>query len=325
MTAYAMRRLLLIIPSLIVITLLVSLIIRLLPADAVMVLAAQQGFSQEADLDRLRHELGLDKPWHEQYWDWFSAMFRSIPDGKLDLGDSLRTRRDIAGELKVRLPVSLELAGLALLMTLAIAIPVGVISAVKRNSWADYIARSSAIIGVAIPGFWLATMVVVWPSVWWRWSPPSVFRPLHHDPIANLSFMWLPALLLSLYFVGFLMRMTRTMMLEVLTSDYVRTARAKGLRNLAIIVRHALRNALIPVVTVIGLQIPVLIGGAVVYETVFSVPGIGRLLIEAAQNRDYPVIQAINLIIAVVVVFLNLVVDMSYAVLDPRVRLAGGD
>lgn len=321
MTQYFVRRLLIVIPTLIVITMLVSLVVRLLPADAVTVLAAQQGFSQEADLDRLRHELGLDKPWHQQYWDWLSTLLRSVPQGSFDLGNSLRTRRPISQELATRLPVSLELAALALLMALATAVPIGVISAVKRDTWLDYAARSLAILGVALPGFWLATLVVVWPSVWWGWSPPSVYRPLHEDPLANLSFMWLPALLLSLYFIGFLMRMTRTMMLEVLTADYIRTARAKGLRDAVVILRHALRNALIPVVTVVGLQIPVLIGAAVVYETVFSVPGIGRLLVEAAANRDYPVIQAINLIIAVVVVVLNLVVDASYVVLDPRVRI----
>jgi len=159
--------------------------------------------------------------------------------------------------------------------------------------------------------------------VWWGWSPPSRFVPLHKDPLGNLAFMWLPALLLSLYFVGFLMRMTRTMMLEVISSDYVRTARAKGLPGYVVLLRHALRSGLIPVVTVVGLQIPVLIGGAVVYETIFAVPGIGRYLIEAAQNRDYPVIQGINLILAATVLFLNLLVDLSYSFIDPRVRLEG--
>jgi peptide/nickel transport system permease protein len=316
-TAYLVRRLLLLVPTLIVVTLLVSLVVRLLPAKAIEVLAAQQGFSEEAELEELERELGLDKGWPQQYWDWFSGLFRG------DMGISLRTRREISAELATRLPVSLELAGMALVMALLVAVPVGVVSAVRRNSLVDYAARSAAIMGVALPGFWLATLIVVWPSVWWGWSPPSRFVPLHKDPLGNLAFMWLPALLLSLYFVGFLMRMTRTMMLEVISSDYVRTARAKGLPGYVVLLRHALRSGLIPVVTVVGLQIPVLIGGAVVYETIFSVPGIGRYLIEAAQNRDYPVIQGINLILAATVLFLNLLVDLSYSFIDPRVRLEG--
>lgn len=317
MTAYLVRRLLLLVPTLIVVTLLVSLVVRLLPAKAIEVLAAQQGFSEEAELEELERELGLDKGWPQQYWDWFSGLFRG------DMGISLRTRREISAELATRLPVSLELAGMALVMALLVAVPVGVVSAVRRSSLVDYAARSAAIMGVALPGFWLATLIVVWPSVWWGWSPPSRFVPLHKDPLGNLAFMWLPALLLSLYFVGFLMRMTRTMMLEVISSDYVRTARAKGLPGYVVLLRHALRSGLIPVVTVVGLQIPVLIGGAVVYETIFAVPGIGRYLIEAAQNRDYPVIQGINLILAATVLFLNLLVDLSYSFIDPRVRLEG--
>jgi len=316
-TAYLVRRLLLLVPTLIVVTLLVSLVVRLLPAKAIEVLAAQQGFSEEAELEELERELGLDKGWPQQYWDWFSGLFRG------DMGISLRTRREISAELATRLPVSLELAGMALVMALLVAVPVGVVSAVRRSSLVDYAARSAAIMGVALPGFWLATLIVVWPSVWWGWSPPSRFVPLHKDPLGNLAFMWLPALLLSLYFVGFLMRMTRTMMLEVISSDYVRTARAKGLPGYVVLLRHALRSGLIPVVTVVGLQIPVLIGGAVVYETIFAVPGIGRYLIEAAQNRDYPVIQGINLILAATVLFLNLLVDLSYSFIDPRVRLEG--
>ena len=318
MFAYLVRRLLLLVPSLIVVTLLVSLVVRLLPGNAVQVLAAQQGFTERADLTKLRHELGLDKPWPVQYWDWATGVLHG------DFGESLRTRRPISGELRARLPVTLELAAMALAMALAIAVPVGVLSAVKRNTLVDYVARSCAIGGVALPGFWIATLVVVWPAVWWGWSPPLTYTAFRADPLRNLAQMWLPALLLALYFVGFLMRMTRTMMLEVLRSDYVRTARAKGLGGLAVLRRHSLRNALIPIVTVVGLQVPVLIGGAVVYETIFSVPGIGRLLLEAAQNRDYPVIQGVDVVLASVVLLMNLVVDLSYGILDPRIRLAGG-
>jgi peptide/nickel transport system permease protein len=316
---YIIRRLALLIPSLIIVTILVSLIIRLLPGKAIDVLLAQQGFTVAADRAKLEAELGLDKPWPRQYLNWIGGIARG------DLGESLRSRREITGELKARLPVTLELAAIAFVFALVIAIPIGVFSAVKQDSIPDYIARSLAIGAVALPGFWLATLIVVWPSVWWGWSPPVTYTRFQDDPIENLSKIWLPALLLALYLVGYLMRMTRAMMLEVLRSDYIRTARAKGLGGLTVVNRHALRNALVAVVTVIGLQIPVLIGGAVVYETVFSIPGVGRYMLDAAANRDYPVIQGINLVLATVVLLVNLVVDITYTRLDPRIRLAGGN
>jgi peptide/nickel transport system permease protein len=315
---YIIRRLALLIPSLIIVTILVSLIIRLLPGKAIDVLLAQQGFTVAADRAKLEAELGLDQPWPQQYLTWVGGIVRG------DLGESLRSRRDITGELKVRLPITLELAAIAFVFALVIAIPIGVFSAVKQDSVLDYVARSLAIGAVALPGFWLATLIVVWPSVWWGWSPPVTYTRFQDDPIENLSKIWLPALLLALYLVGYLMRMTRAMMLEVLRSDYIRTARAKGLGGLTVVNRHALRNALVAVVTVIGLQIPVLIGGAVVYETVFSIPGVGRYMLDAAANRDYPVIQGINLVLATVVLLVNLVVDITYTRLDPRIRLAGG-
>jgi peptide/nickel transport system permease protein len=317
-TNYIIRRLVLLVPSLILVTVLVSLIIRLLPGGAIDVLLAQQGFAQQEDRAKLEAELGLDRPWPEQYLTWVGGIFRG------DLGDSLRTRRSITGELQARLPVTLQLAAVAFLFAVLIAIPIGVLSAVKQDTLTDYVARSLAIGAVALPGFWIATLVVVWPSVWWGWSPPVTYTRFLDDPLENLSKIWLPALLLALYLVGYLMRMTRAMMLEVLRSDYVRTARAKGLAPLAVIGRHGLRNALIPVVTVIGLQIPVLIGGAVVYETVFSIPGIGRYMLEAASNRDYPVIQGVNLVLATTVLLINLIVDVAYTRLDPRIHLGGG-
>lgn len=314
MGVYLIRRVLLLIPSLIAVTLLVSLIVRLLPGSAIEVLAAQQGFTESADLNKLNHELGLDKPWPEQYWDSTTAMLRG------DFGKSLRTRRPVSEELRARLPVTLELAAFALVVALGVAIPVGVLSAVKRNTPIDYIARSLAIGGVAMPGFWLATLVIVWPAIWWGWSPPLSFTPFQQDPLKNLQQMWIPAVLLGLYFVGFLMRMTRATLLEVLRTDYVRTARAKGLSSYIVLRRHSLRNALIPIITVIGLQVPVLIGGAVVYESIFSIPGVGRYLLEAAQNRDYPVIQGVTAVLAAVVLVANLVADISYGIIDPRVR-----
>jgi peptide/nickel transport system permease protein len=314
MSTYVVRRLVLLVPSLIVVTLLVSLIVRLLPGTAIDVLLAQQGFTVAADRAKLEAELGLDKPWVVQYWTWVGGIARG------DLGESLRTRRPITQELAARLPVTLQLAAVAFVFALVIAIPIGVLSAVKQDTPIDYVARSLAIGAVALPGFWLATLVVVWPSVWWGWSPPVTYTRFLDHPLDNLATIWLPALLLALYLVGYLMRMTRAMMLDVLRADYIRTARAKGLASLAVINRHGLRNALIPVVTIIGLQIPVLIGGAVVYETVFSIPGVGRYMLDAASNRDYPVIQGINLVLASVVLLINLVVDLLYTVIDPRIR-----
>jgi len=317
-TGYVVRRLALLLPSLIIVTLLVSLVVRLLPGKAIDVLAAQQGFTVKEDRAKLEHQLRLDEPWIQQYWDWVSGMAHG------DLGTSLRTRRAVTTELKARLPITLELAFIAFLFSIAIAIPIGVLSAVKQDTLLDYATRSLAIAGVALPGFWLATLVIVWPAVWWRWSPPVIYTRFEHDPLKNLSQIWIPALLLALYLVGFLMRMTRAMTLEVLRADYVRTARAKGLGSLRVIQRHTLRNALIPIITIIGLQIPVLIGGATVYEQIFSIPGVGSYLLDATQNRDYPVIQAINLLLASLVLVINLVVDLSYGLIDPRIRLSGG-
>lgn len=314
MGRYIIRRLLLIIPTIIGVTILVSLVVRLLPVNVIDAMLAEQGYAH-GDRERLARELGLDKPWPFQYWDWLSGILQG------DLGKSLRTGRSIGGELKARLPVTLELAALALVMSLLIAIPTGIISAARQDTPLDYLARSFAISALAIPGFWLATLVVVWPSVWWRWTPPLDYHNLWERPLQNLAQMWLPALLLSFYVAGYTLRMMRSMMLEVLRQDYIRTAWAKGLRERVIIARHALKNALIPVVTVIGLQIPILIGGAVVYETVFAIPGIGRYLVDAVTRRDYTVVQGINLVMAGVVVCCNLVVDVLYAYLDPRVRL----
>lgn len=315
MTGYLVRRALLILPTLIGVTVLVSLVVRVLPGDVVSLMLAEQGFGNH-DRAELAHELGVDRPWPVQYWQWAAGAARG------DLGLSLQTRRPVGAEIKRRLPITLELGGLAFLISLLIALPTGITAAVKQNSPADYLMRSAAIGALALPGFWLATLIVVWPAIWFNWSPSISYRSFFDDPLANLGQLILPAALLSLVLSGVSMRITRSMMLEVLRQDFVRTARAKGLHPGAVILRHAIRNAAIPVVTVIGLQIPVLIGGTVVFESIFSLPGMGQYLLNALQNRDYTAIQGIDLVFATLVICANIVVDSLYPVLDARVRLS---
>jgi peptide/nickel transport system permease protein len=218
------------------------------------------------------------------------------------------------------MPVTAELGLLGMIVGLAVAIPIGVLAAVRQDTWADYLGRSTAIGFLAIPSFWLGTLVITLPSVWWGWTPPLRYTALLDDPAKNLGHVILPAILLGLALSGALMRLTRAQMLEVLRQDFVRTATAKGLDERAVVLRHALKNAFIPVLTLLGLQISILVGGAVVLESVFVLPGMGRYLLEAVQYRDYPVIQGLNLIFATVIVLANLTVDLLYGWLDPRVR-----
>ncbi|HEV7663137.1 MAG TPA: ABC transporter permease, partial [Chloroflexota bacterium] len=262
----------------------------------------------------LRQELGLDRPMHLQYLDWLTTLARG------DLGHSFKSRNPVAAELGSRIPVTLELGFLALLIAPAIAIPIGVVSAARQDTWTDYVARSAAIGLLAIPGFWLATLVVTLPSVWWHWTPPLRYTRLFEDPARNLGQIIIPAVILGLGLSGGLMRLIRTQMLEVLRQDYVRTAAAKGLAEQTIVLRHALKNAFIPAMTAFGLQVSLLISGTVVLESIFVLPGMGRYLLEAVQARDYPVIQGLNLLFATVIVVANLIVDLLYGWLDPRVR-----
>jgi len=249
-----------------------------------------------------------------QYVEWLGRVTRG------DLGESLWTRRPVLQELGQRLPVTLELAFFALAFALAIAVPVGVISAARADTLQDYVARSAAILGLSVPGFWLATLLIVLPAIWWGWRPVAEFTEFGTNPLAHVAQFLLPALILGVAAGAALMRLTRGMLLEVLRQDYVRTAWAKGLGERVIVLKHGLRNAIIPVVTLLGTQLPQIFGGTVVIETVFGLPGMSRFLFDAINQRDYPVIQGVNLVVVSTVVMINLAVDALYAVLDPRIR-----
>ena len=313
MQRYILRRLLLTIPAIIGVTLIISAMIRLLPGDAVdLMLQDYSGYAKDAE--DLREKLGLNRPFYVQYITWFGGLFRG------DLGDSLADQSPVRTELAHRLPVTFELGLMGLIIGLTIAIPLGVFSAVRQDTVSDYFARSLAIAMLAIPGFWIGTLAITLPALWFKWTPPLRYTRLTDDASKNLSQMIIPAIILGIGLSGAMMRLTRAQMLEVLRQEYVRTARAKGLNEWRVVFRHALRNAVIPVVTLLGLQMGVLIGGTVVLERIFNLPGMGRYLLESLNSRDYPVVQAVVLIFAALIIFSNLLVDLLYAWLDPRIR-----
>ena len=318
MRAYIIRRALLMIPTFFFATLIVFFVIRLIPGSVIdLMIVDMERMTGSAGVDAeafLKKTLGLDVPVHMQYFRWLGDFFRG------ELGTSLWKQTSVAKELLQRFPVSLELGLLGVAIAVSIALPIGVYSAIRQDTAGDYTGRSVAVLAISLPSFWLATMVIVFPSIYWNWTPQLEYIPLIKDPLRNLEQFILPAALLGMVMSGTTMRMTRTMMLEVLRQDYIRTAWAKGLRERTVIVRHALKNAFIPVVSIIGLMLPVVIGGSVVIEEIFALPGIGRLLLQAVRTRDYPIISAINVVIAIFILINNLVIDLTYAWLDPRVQ-----
>ena len=267
------------------------------------------------DREALEHKLGLDVPVWVQYGRWMGGI---LLHGTL--GESLRGVWTVEEQILGRLPVTLELGLLAIVIGLVIALPVGIYSAIRRNTAADYLGRSLAIIGLATPNFWLGVMVMLYPALWWGWSPPMKLIPFTEDPLGNLGMFLIPSVILGTASAAATMRMTRTMMLEVLRQDYIRTAWSKGLRERVVIIRHSIKNALIPIVTLIGLQLPILVGGAVIMENIFNLPGLGQLMVNALNGRDYPVVTGVNLVFAAAVVGFNLMIDLIYPYLDPRVR-----
>jgi peptide/nickel transport system permease protein len=309
---YLAKRLLIAVPSLLIASLIVFTLPRLIPGDVVVLMLAEKAYAK--DLEELRAKLGLDRPLPVQYLEWLGRVARG------DLGESLWTKRPVLDEIGQRLPVTLELALLGLGFAIVIAVPVGLISAARQDTVQDYVARSAAILGLSVPGFWLATLLIVLPAIWWGWRPVSGFVEFRQDPIGHVTQLLLPALILGIAAGAALMRLTRGMLLEVLRQDYVRTAWAKGLAERVILMKHSLRNAIIPVVTLLGTQLPQIIGGTVIIETVFGLPGMSRFLFDAINQRDYPVIQGVNLVVVSLIVLINLGVDTLYAVLDPRIR-----
>ncbi len=317
MRAYVIRRILLIIPTLLLVSIIVFLTVRFIPGSVIDLMVSEMSMEaslgQQISEEYIRHSLGLDKPIQVQYWEWFTKVVRG------DLGNSLWSGRSITQEMAAKIPVSFELGVWALITGLIIAIPIGIYSAIRQDTWGDYVGRTVAILFISLPGFWLMTMVIVYPSIWWGWSPSMEYIPITKDPIGNIVQFGIPGILMGFSFSGGLMRLMRTMMLEVLRQDYIRTAWSKGLNERVIILRHAMKNALIPVVTVVGMSLPMLIAGAVVTEQIFALPGIGRYLVDAINRRDYPIISGINLVVATVVLICNLGVDVTYGWLDPRV------
>jgi peptide/nickel transport system permease protein len=309
---YIATRLLVAVPSLLIASLVVFALPRLIPGDAVQLMLEEKAYAK--DIDELRAKLGLDRPLHVQYVEWAARAVRG------DLGESLWTKRPVLEEIQRRLPITLELAVIALAIAIFIALPVGIVAAVRQDSLGDLVARSLAILGLSVPAFWLATLLIVLPAIWWNWRPSGDFIPFGADPVGNLRHMLLPSVVLGIAAAAALMRLTRGMLLEVLRQDYVRTAWAKGMSERAIVLKHALRNGVIPVITLLGTQLPQIIGGTVVIETIFGLPGMSRFLFDAINQRDYPVIQGVNLVVVSTVVLVNLAVDALYVVLDPRIR-----
>ncbi len=314
MKAYIIRRLLALLPTLLFTSLIVFGSIRLIPGDVIDLMLGENDGATAADRTAIEAALGLDQPIHIQYFAWLGGVLTG------DLGQSLWRSTPVTQQLADALPITFELGLLAMIVSVSVAIPIGIYAAIRQDTAGDYTARSFSLLMLAVPNFWLGTLVMAFPSVWWRWSPPLEYTPFFTDPLANLTHMLVPAIILGLSTSAVTMRMTRTMMLEVMRQDYIRTARAKGLSETLVVLIHALRNGLIPVVTLIGLQAPLAIGGAVILEQIFVVPGMGLLLLEAVFQRDYPVVTGIFLVVGIGILLINLLVDLTYGLLDPRVR-----
>lgn len=314
MLQYILRRLALLIPVLLGVSIVVFTLIRLIPGDATLLAIGVDQRISEEQRELVRKSYGLDQPPPVQYARWMQHVLQG------DLGTSLRTKRSVNEELRLRLPVTIELTVLAALIGTGPALAVGVLAAVKRNTRLDYAATIATLVGISVPNFLLATVLVLIFSVWLRWLPPLGYVELNRDIGGNLRTMLLPSISLSLPLAAVLMRNTRSAVLEVLGQEHVRVARAKGLTEGRVLGRHVILNASLPILTVAGIQVATLLGGTVIIETIFSLPGVGRYIFEAIANRDYPVVQGVTLVIATIFVVISVLVDILYAVLDPRLR-----
>lgn len=313
MRNYIIRRLFIVLISLIGVSMIIFLSVRLIPGDVVQVMLAQQGMGQ-AQIEQLRITFGLDRPLYIQYFNWFLGVLRG------DFGHSLRTSRPILADILLRAPVTFELSILSAVFGIIISIPAGILAAIKKDSFLSLFVQTGSLLGLSIPSFWLGAMIILVSSRYLKFYGGGTFISFFDDPIGNLRMFALPSIAVGLTLSAALTRYTRSMMLEVLGEDYVRTARSKGLRESRVVLKHALSNALIPIITVIGLQLGYLIGGVVIIETVFALPGMGRLVVDAIYQRDYPMIQAVVLIITSMVMLASLIVDILYGLVDPRIR-----
>ena len=315
MRRYILKRLLLMLPTLFGVAVLVFFMLRVVPGDIVELKYAGSGtFAPKEALDRERVQLGLDKPLVQQFVTWIAGIAR------LEFGNSMWTGRPIIDEIKIRLELSVQLALMATIVAILIALPLGTLAALKQDSWIDYAVRIFSVGGLAMPSFWLGIVMILAFLIFFKWLPPLTFTSFWSDPWANLSQLVWPALAVGYRYSAMATRMTRSAVLEVLREDYVRTARAKGLWEGAVVVKHALRNALLPIVTVIGLEFAFLIGGLVVTEQVFNLNGIGMLFVESITRRDYTMTQTLVLLVSFVFIFMNFLIDLLYAWLDPRIR-----
>ncbi|HEX6078888.1 MAG TPA: ABC transporter permease [Methylomirabilota bacterium] len=316
MRTYLTKRLLLIVPTLLGVAVVVFLIMRVIPGDVSLLILGgdQTGRIDPQQLAALRHQLGLDQPLAVQFATWLWGVLR------LDFGTSLWTGQPVIDEVLIRLPLSLEVAILATIVSVVLAVPLGMLAAVRQDTWVDYAIRVVSIGGQAIPSFWVGILVILFLVIYFGWGPPLEFTPPWVDPWANFQQLVWPVVTIGYRYAAVTTRMTRSTVLEVLREDYIRTAWAKGLRDRAVVIRHALKNAMLPVVTLVGTEFAFLIGGLVVTETVFTLNGVGRFVVDAVAHRDYPVVQALVFLIALAFVVVNLLIDLTYAWLDPRIR-----
>lgn len=314
MWRYIVRRCLLALLVLLLVSVGVFSIVRVLPGDAVMLQLNEFSVLTPESLEKARHELGIDRPFIKQYGTWLWGVAQG------DLGHSLVTQRPVVEDLFRRVNLTMHLAIMSLAIALIIAIPIGVLSAIRQDTPADYFGRMFAILGLSLPDFWLAVVTITFLGIWFHWFPPRGFEPIWADPLKNLQQLLIPAVIIGTRLSAVTMRMTRSSLLEVLREDYIRTAWAKGLRESAIITRHALKNAFIPVITIIGQLFSLLLGGTVVVEFVFVLPGVGSLMLDSVLVRDYTLVQGAVMFFATVMVMMNLLVDLTYAWFDPRIR-----
>ncbi len=314
MLQYTVRRLADLVFVLFGVSVLIFLMVRFIPGDAVAIMLGANTDITPDRVENLRRQLGLHLPVHQQYWQWFTGVLRG------DLGNSIWTGRPVLEEITARIPATLQITGMSLLLAIVLALPLGVVAARARGTWGDLVVRVLAIAGLTLPSFWVGVLLLYFFSVYLPRWPSIGYVPFAQDPLGNLARLMLPVIAVSLPMVAGLTRILRSSLLEVLSSDYVRTARSKGVSNRAVLYKHALRNALIPVITVIGVNVGYLLSGVVVIEQVFAIPGVGRLVIGAINERNYPLVQGVVLVVTAVFVFVNLLVDLAYGWIDPRVE-----